>query len=61
MIMHSLQTIGIKPVHLVVHPKNVGALLLYLKCGFEMYGWDENYYGDGQPRLLVKRVLQALR
>jgi ribosomal protein S18 acetylase RimI-like enzyme len=41
-------------VHLVTHPKNTSALLYYLKSGFEIYGWKDNYYGDGEPRLLLK-------
>lgn len=42
-------------LHLVTHPKNVGAIAYYQKFGFEMYGRKENYYGDGEPRLLLKR------
>lgn len=45
-----------KPVFLVTHPKNINAVLMYLKSGFEIYGWKDNYYGDGQPRLLLKLV-----
>lgn len=40
---------------LVTHPKNSGAIILYLKCGYEITGWKENYYGDGQPRLRLNR------
>lgn len=40
---------------LVVHPKNSIALKLYFKNGFEIDGWKENYYGDGQPRLAMRR------
>lgn len=42
-----------KKVWLVTHPKNTAALLLYLKSGFEITGWKENYYGNGQPRLML--------
>lgn len=42
-----------KPIILVTHPKNINALVVYLKSGFEIYGWKDNYYGDGQPRLLL--------
>ncbi len=41
---------------LVTHPKNRSAIVYYLKSGFEIYGWKENYYGDGEPRLLLKLV-----
>ncbi len=41
-------------LHLVTHPKNTSAIVFYLKSGFEIYGWKDNYYGDGEPRLLLK-------
>jgi ribosomal protein S18 acetylase RimI-like enzyme len=41
-------------IHLTTHPKNTGAILYYLKSGFEIYGWKDNCYGDGEPRLLLK-------
>lgn len=44
-------------LRLVTHPKNTSAITYYLKSGFEIYGWKDNYYGDGEPRLLLKRVL----
>ncbi len=43
-----------RKVHLVTHPRNTPAIILYLKLGFEIYGLKENYYGDGQPRLLLR-------
>jgi ribosomal protein S18 acetylase RimI-like enzyme len=41
-------------VFVVTHPRNTPAIILYLKSGFEIYGWKDNYYGDGQPRLLLQ-------
>ena len=41
---------------LATHPKNTQAIIFYLKSGFEIYGWKENYFGDGEPRLLLKRT-----
>ncbi len=38
----------------VVHPSNVDALKLYNKLGFEIVGKDPNFFGDGQPRLIVE-------
>lgn len=43
-----------KTIQTVTHPQNAPALILYLKYGFEIYGWKDNYYGDGQPRLELK-------
>lgn len=47
-----------KEIRLVTHPKNTPAIILYLKSGFEISGWKDNYYGDGQPRLLFKLSLK---
>jgi len=44
-------------VHFVTHPKNISGLFLYLKNGFEITGWIDNYYGDGQPRLKLEKVI----
>ncbi len=43
-------------VRLVTHPRNTPAIIFYLKSGFEIYGWKDNYYGDGQPRLLLRKL-----
>lgn len=52
---HMLAAIGPERVWLVTHPKNTPAILLYLKEGFRISGWNENYYGDGQPRLILEK------
>ena len=46
-----------KKVNLVTHPKNTSAIILYLKSGFKIYGWKDNYYGDGEPRLMFEQTL----
>ena len=40
-----------KTVDLVTHPHNNASLRLYLKLGFKISEWKDNYFGDGQPRL----------
>ena len=42
-----------KRLILATHPRNIQALVFYLKQGFIVYGWKDNYFGDGQPRLLL--------
>lgn len=42
-------------LYLFTHPKNTVAITYYLKSGFEICGWKNNYYGDGEPRILLKR------
>lgn len=47
-------TLG-KHLKLVTHPKNSQALIFYLKSGFRVCGWTDNYFGDGEPRLSLER------
>ncbi len=54
LLTHILGILKKRKTHLVTHPRNTPAIILYLKLGFEIYGLKENYYGDGQPRLLLK-------
>jgi len=42
-------------IGLVTHPDNP-ALKLYQSVGFVVEGRRENYYGDGQPRLILSRT-----
>jgi len=45
-----------KNIELVVHPQNTPAIIIYLHLGFKIMGWKENYFGNGQPRLLLKKL-----
>lgn len=42
-----------KIVDLVVHPENITAIKLYELFGFIIKDRKENYYGDGEPRLIM--------
>ncbi|MDD5182333.1 MAG: GNAT family N-acetyltransferase [Candidatus Nanoarchaeia archaeon] len=46
---------GIRLITLVVHPKNTPAIVLYLKHGFYINGWKDNYFGDGEPRIEMSK------
>lgn len=50
-----LNEIGNKDIVLTVHPGNTPALLIYLRLGFVITDWKENYFGDGEPRLYLQR------
>lgn len=45
----------IRRIDLAVHPRNNAAIGLYLRFGFVIEAWKENFYGDGQPRLIMAR------
>ena len=47
----------IKRVDLVTHPHNTPAIMLYLSLGFIIEGWKDNYFGDGEPRVILSRTL----
>lgn len=47
------KTKGFKRAYVRVHPKNTSAIIIYLKEGFEITAWENNHYGDGEPRLLM--------
>lgn len=40
-------------IELVVHPHNNPALALYLSLNFIIDSWKNNYFGDGEPRLML--------
>ncbi|MCU0680442.1 MAG: GNAT family N-acetyltransferase [Planctomycetes bacterium] len=40
-------------IELVVHPHNNKAVCLYLSLGFFIESWRDNYFGDGEPRLML--------
>lgn len=44
-----------KHVHLAVHPHNTPAIITYLKAGFVISGWKDNYFGDGEPRIEMEK------
>lgn len=51
-----LEEIGdVKKVYLVTHPHNTPAIKLYLSFGFIIDGWKDNYFGDGEPRIIMAR------
>ncbi len=50
-----LELVQGKKTYLHTHPKNTAAIILYLKNGFEITDWKNNYYDDGEPRLIFQR------
>lgn len=47
---------GFKRIELVTHPENDRALSLYQSLGFHIESRVEDYYGDGQPRLILAKA-----
>ena len=46
---------GVKRIDMTVHPHNSAAIGLYLRFGFVIESWKDNYYGDGQPRIIMAK------
>jgi ribosomal protein S18 acetylase RimI-like enzyme len=44
-----------KKIDLVTHPSNTRAIMLYLSLGFVIKSWKDNYYNDGEPRIVLVR------
>ena len=44
---------GTRRIDLVTHPENKNALRLYASFGFKVESRRENYFGDGEPRLVL--------
>ena len=43
-------------VELITHPENAPAVNLYQSLGFEIVERKDNYFGDGEPRILMRKV-----
>ena len=43
-------------IDVVTHPDNSAALQLYLSLGFQVESRKEDYYGDGEPRLVLVKT-----
>ncbi len=44
-----------KDLSLVVHPENTPALLIYLHLGFIIEEWKDDFFGNNQPRLYLRK------
>ncbi len=51
-----LEDLGNHNYALHVHPSNTPALLIYLRLGFVITAWEDKHFGDGQPRLYLRRA-----
>jgi ribosomal protein S18 acetylase RimI-like enzyme len=49
---------NIKRIDLVTHPLNSRVIMIYLSLGFHIESWKDNYYGDGEPRIVLAREKQ---
>lgn len=50
--------VGFNKVGLVTHPHNPKTIVIYLKNGFSIEGWKDDYFGDGEPRIILSRVYE---
>lgn len=54
LLNHVLALQSNKKVWLVTHPKNSAGIITYLKSGFVIKMFKDNYYGDGEPRIMLE-------
>jgi ribosomal-protein-alanine N-acetyltransferase len=57
--LNNISEQGIKTIFLEVGEKNIPAINLYIKFGFEQYNIRNNYYKNGENAILMKRQLKA--
>ncbi len=43
-------------IKLTVHPENRSAITLYRKLGFRAAETEDNYFGNGEPRLVMEKT-----
>ncbi|HTX49784.1 MAG TPA: N-acetyltransferase, partial [Caulobacteraceae bacterium] len=48
---------GCARIDLVTHPENAAAIALYHSLGFAIQSHEEDYFGDGEPRVVMLRPL----
>ena len=48
---------GVKRIDLVTHPENFKIIALYQSLGFKIEKQIENYFGDGEPRVVLAREI----
>lgn len=46
---------GVTKIVLVTHPDNLKAIALYMSFGFKISERKENYFGDGEPRIIMEK------
>jgi ribosomal protein S18 acetylase RimI-like enzyme len=46
----------VRRVDLATHPHNIPAIRLYLSFGFIIESWKDNYFGDGEPRIVLAKI-----
>lgn len=46
---------NVKRIWLVTHPHNSKVIRMYLSYGFIIESWKDNYFGDGEPRIVLAK------
>lgn len=60
LILDKLKEENVEIIELTVSPKNISAIRLYEKYGFEKAQYIENEYGNGNHRFLYKKKLRTI-
>lgn len=54
MVLEELK--DVQRIDLATHPQNTPAIMLYLSLGFCIESWKDNYFGDGEPRIILVKI-----
>ncbi|MBC5991828.1 GNAT family N-acetyltransferase [Pontibacter cellulosilyticus] len=55
-LINAVEQLGAKCIYLTVHPSNMGGIRIYEKLGFVKDSAENDYYGDGSPRLIMVKT-----
>ncbi|MET8649549.1 GNAT family N-acetyltransferase [Nocardia aurea] len=55
--MENCRAARVERVRITVRPDNTAAAELYRRAGFDRIGYEENYFGTGDPRDILERRL----
>lgn len=59
-LLNQLTEQGVNIVYLTVKPENKVAVNLYNSIGFEPIGYEDNYFGQGSSRTVMRKALASL-
>lgn len=57
-LMQQLTKLSVNNVYLTVKPDNDIAIHLYKSIGFESFGYEENYFGKSESRIIMRKTME---
>jgi len=58
-LIEQLTQLKVNNIYLTVDPKNKIAISLYGRIGFELFEYEDDYFGKGYSRIVMRKVLAS--